>query len=465
MSTVVPSALSEPQLPQLGGAGGGILTSEQEYKLGQQWLRIYRSRVATTDDPVIQSYVEDIVARMLTNSELIDRRVEVVVAENPTLNAFAVPGGIVGVHTGLFDYALTEEQFASVIAHELAHLSQKHFLRSIEKQQNATLPTLAAYIAGIIIAASGGADAGLAVISATQATAIDAQLRFSRKMEQEADRVGMNTLIKAGMDPHAMPDMFSQMLKSKRFSSAPPEFLLTHPLTESRLSDAKLRAQQYPQRYYPPQIDYEIARIHASRTVQQSPQDSIKRFTLALQGNEYSEDGARYGLLMGLIDAKRFDEAKQQLELLLGSQPDIIAFHLAHASLLSAQGRHNEAVDVLQTQLQRLPKHHALNVRLAETLMKSGRYEECESVLSRHVKRRPKDDYVWYLLAEAHGLAGNIFDVHEARAEYFILNGLYDKAEIQLVNALELVKKDDRQTRARVEHRLRQTREFLESNS
>jgi len=195
------------QIPDLGDASGGLISPSQEFDLGQKWLRIYRSQVPTTRDPFLQTYVENLIRKIASYSELPDKRLDILVIENPTLNAFAVPGGIIGVHTGLFRYSETEEQFSSVMAHELAHLSQRHYARRVAMQKKASIPTLAAMLAGILVLATTGSDAGIAAISAAQAGALEAQLKFSRQMEQEADRLGMETLVRADMNPYAMSDV------------------------------------------------------------------------------------------------------------------------------------------------------------------------------------------------------------------------------------------------------------------
>ncbi len=451
---VAPSMSADLLLPDLGDASSGLISPQQEYALGQKWLRMYRSRVLTSTDPFLQMYVENLIQNISYYSELRDKRLDVVIAENPTLNAFAVPGGVIGVHTGLFSYADNEDQFASVLSHELAHLSQRHYARRVADQKEKAIPTMAALLASIMVAATAGGDAGIAAISATQAAAIESQLRFSRQMEQEADRIGMETLARSGKDPFAMGDMFENMLKASRYSRRPPEFLLTHPLTESRVSDAQLRAQQYDKKYYEQNPEYFFIKVRAMLAQEKNPQIAIRYFEDELKGNKYPKDAATYGLALALTHGGLLDKAEQTLAPLLTKSPGNIYFNVAQAAIETEQRKFDLASQRILKKLEIYPTHHALNIRYAEILMKASRYKECEKLLEIHSKRRPKDDYVWYLLAEVHGLAGNIFNVHTARAEYFILNGLYDKALIQLKNARNLVKKDKHE-QARIEQKLK----------
>ncbi len=231
---------SNINLPELGDSSSALVSPHQERELGQTWLRMFRSRVLTSSDPILYSYIEDLLHGLVEYSELTDPRLEIILVKKAARKAGVVPGGVCGGQSGLFLYAESEDQLASVLAHELAHLSQRHFARGVEKRQKSSIPTMAAMLASLVLAATVGGDAGIAAMTATQAAALDSQLRFSRQNEQEADRIGMRTMVAGGLDPNAVPSMFERMLKSTRYSQRPPEFLLTHPVTESRIADSTI---------------------------------------------------------------------------------------------------------------------------------------------------------------------------------------------------------------------------------
>jgi beta-barrel assembly-enhancing protease len=444
----------ELQLPELGDAGAGMMSPAEEYELGQKVLRMYRSSLPISNDPYYEVYLENLLARLAPYSALKDKRLELLVIEHSSLNAFAAPGGIVGVNTGTFLIAQTEAQLASILAHELAHLSQRHFIRNQQQQKIAGMGVLAGVLGGILLgAASGNSDVAVAAISASQAGALQARLRFSRDMEQEADRIGMETLVSAGYDPNAMPEMFEVMHSNGRFRTKVPEFLLTHPLTESRISDSRARAERYPKRPPSPDEDFQIAKARAILAHEESPSFAVKRFSEELKGTVLSSLTARYGLMQAHIKANQPDKAAAVLNELQKDYPRLRALIVAQADIAEKRQQPAEAMAVLQNALKTQPNDHLMTIRLAELYMAHSRYSECEALLIQHVKLRPKSAYAWYLLAEVHGLAGHILDVHKARAEYFILHGIYDKAEIQLRNALKLLG-DDFQARARVEQRL-----------
>ena len=183
------------KIPNLGESSTSLFSADYEYQLGRMWLRSFRGQAPLLNDPLMHSYLENLVFELVQHSELQDRRIELVIVDNPTINAFAVPGGVIGVHSGLFQYAETEDEFATVMAHEIAHLSQRHFSRRMELAQEQGPMQLAGLLAGVLLAATVGTDAGLAAMTTAQGLAQDAQLRYSRANEAEADRVGLRTLL------------------------------------------------------------------------------------------------------------------------------------------------------------------------------------------------------------------------------------------------------------------------------
>lgn len=451
-------------LPELGDASSAVVSPQQERELGQTWLRLYRSRVPTSSDPLLYSYLDKLINRLAQSSQLKDRRLELIVVKNPTMNAFAVPGGVVGVHTGLFLYAESEGQLASVLSHELAHLSQRHFARGVEHQQRNSIPTMAAMLASLVLAATAGGDAGLAALTATQAAALDSQLRFSRQNEQEADRIGMQTMVAAGEDPYAVSAMFERMLKATRYTQRPPEFLLTHPVTESRIADALNRANKYPRQQHSQELDFYLMRARVQLDHENTPQDAVKRFRSELQGESLSPEASRYGLVLALTDSNQPERARKELQPLLDKRPAKDAYIIAQANIEATEHNYDKALKLLEDQLALDSNNSAYSIRYAELLMKAGNYARSEEVLEDYVRRDSKNDYAWYLLAEVHGLAGNILGVHEARAEYFILNGVYDKAQQQLQNALKLSRGNYHKT-AILQEKLKQVDKMQKDNS
>lgn len=441
------------QLPALGDSSSGIVSPQQEYDLGRAWLRMFRSRVPTFDDPILQDYLEDLLHELSLNSELDRPDLELVLVANPTMNAFAVPGGVVGVHMGLFVHAVSEDQLASVLAHELAHLSQRHFARGIDNQRRSTIATMGGLLAGIVLAATAGGDAGIAAITATQAAAMQSSLRYSRQHEQEADRIGMETLFRSGRDPEATAEMFERMMQSMRYSGhRPPEFLLTHPLTESRIADARNRVHRFPAREYEDNFDYQLMRARARLSVFANPGAAVQYFRGALAGESQSYEAKRYGLVIALLAANRLDEAEQELDSLLAHRH--LLYELALLDLTQKKQDFDTAISDATRLIQQYPGYYPLKMMLAETYWQATRYQDAEKVYAQLTRERPNDAFIWYQLSEVRGLAGNIPGVHLARAEYYVLNGIFNRAREHYGYAMRLLGGDYRQT-AIIEQKLR----------
>ncbi|MCP4066411.1 MAG: M48 family metalloprotease, partial [Gammaproteobacteria bacterium] len=209
----MPGHAQESRLPSIGGSGGGLIAGQQESDIGQQVMVSIRRSAPRISDPLVYDYLSAITYRLVPSAPLQNRDLTLALIDSPAINAFAVPGGIVGVNGGLFLNAATEQQFASVLAHELAHLSQRHFARRMEQQETSAPLTLAGMIAGIVLSAVTQSDIGFAAIAGTQALAAQNMLAYSRSHEQEADRVGLDILASAGMDPRGMPEMFEIMMR------------------------------------------------------------------------------------------------------------------------------------------------------------------------------------------------------------------------------------------------------------
>ncbi|NQX88606.1 MAG: M48 family metallopeptidase [Halioglobus sp.] len=455
------------KLPNLGESSTSLFSAEYEYQLGRAWLRMFRSQAPTVDDPLLFDYLEHLTYKLANHSALQDRRLDLVIVDNPNINAFAVPGGVIGVHNGLLAWADNEDELATVLAHEIAHLSQRHFSRGVEFQQRMQPLALAAMLASLVLMATSDSNVGMAALSASQAAAQDSALRYSRSNEQEADRIGMQTLLDAGMDPQAAPAMFERMLQATRYTRGDqvPEFLRTHPLSESRIADLRNRARSYPQTVPRDDLDYQLMRARVMVALNDTPEQAVAQFRGELEGTPRSPEAARYGLVLALIEAGRPAEAALQLDAIWSGSPDRIEYVIADAEIDMARGEPDRAAKKLAPRVAQNPGNHPLTMAYATALMKNQQPHIAEEVLLAQSHKRPNDPGLWYLLAEVQGLSGNIAGLHRSRAEYFILNGALDQAEKQLNYALKLTRGDFPNT-AKIDQRLldiRDMREQLES--
>lgn len=431
LACLLATPLAASDLPALGDASSSIVSPDQEYQLGRAWLNLLRGQVKSLPDPLLMDFIETSVYRLAETSQLDDRRLAFVLLDSAQLNAFAAPGGVIGVNAGLLLYAQNEGEYASVLAHELAHLSQRHFARGLEEQKRMQVPLMAALLAGVVAAAAGAGDAGIAAIASTQAAAIQAQRSFSRQNEQEADRIGLLNLQRAGYDPRNMPSMFERLMRQYRYTRVPPEFLLTHPVNESRVADTRNRAEQFAGNGRSDSLLYQLMRARVQLHYENTPGLAAKRFRTQLDENPRL-DAARYGLALAQRRSGQLDEARQTLQPLLQQAPNDIVYNLARIELDIAGDRLTDAEQRLQHLLGLYPSSYPLRQQQAELLLKQGRAKEAEKAFDALLAERPNDSELWYLQAETRGLAGNIIGLHQARAEYFARVGDYDQALEQL---------------------------------
>jgi beta-barrel assembly-enhancing protease len=443
---------AQVNLPTLGDSVSGVISTQQEYEFGRELLRSMRRETNSLNDPLMEAYISSVTYKLAVKSELTDHRLEFLLIDNEALNAFAAPGGIIGVNAGLFLYAENEGQFASVLAHELAHLSQRHYARNVQQARNSALPNLAATIASLVVMAADG-EAGQAAMAASQAVSIDGQLRFSRDNEQEADRVGIRTLYNAGFDPADMGEMFEQMMRASTFSRRMPEFMSTHPLDENRIADSKNRTNNYPIVQYIQNIEY----LLMQQRVKHHYQDDFENALSLLQDelprlNGLEADAARYAIALTQLETGQFINATQTLDLLLNKEPNRITYVMLQSDIARKAENYDLALGILEKNLQINPNNHPLTMAYAETLIATERYTEAAELLTEHAILRPNDMNLWFLLAEVQGQAGNISEVHQARAEYYFTIGQLGRARDQLNFALSL--ETDRLSIARIQQRL-----------
>ncbi|WP_288993083.1 M48 family metalloprotease [uncultured Marinobacter sp.] len=430
---------SDSTLPSIGGAGGGLISERQETDIGRQVMTSIRRSAPQITDALVQDYLNSIIYRLVPSAPLSSSDLTLAIIDSPDINAFAVPGNVVGVNGGLFLNAESEQQFASVLAHELAHLSQRHFARRLEQQETSAPLTIAGMIAGIILSAVTQSDVGIAAIAGTQALAVQNMLAYSRAHEQEADRVGMDILASSGMDPRGMPEMFEIMMRQNRLQgNRVPEYLSTHPLTQNRVSDTRNRAEQYPRRDVADAQEYHLVRSRLQVRYAKSADIAVETFKDYLNRSDTEKpDAIRYGLAVALLRNGNQSEAIIELERLLDGTPGRITYQVTLAEALIEQDKLNEARSLLSEALARNPGNYPITDMLAHLETAAGNGERAAEYLHRLTRELPKKEHLWLRLAEAEGLARNIVGVHRARAEYDILMGDLEAAQRQLRQAQE----------------------------
>jgi len=435
----VASHAEEIRLPDMGDPSDRLLTPAAESRLGEAFMRSIRAEHKVIDDPLLAGYVESLGRRLAATREAASRGFHFFLIDEPTVNAFAGPAGYIGIYSGLVLTSESESELASVIAHEIAHVTQKHLLRAFDNYRRMNVSAAAMLIAAVVAGLSGApGDVTSAAVAGVQAGMIQRQINFSRSNEEEADRVGMAILEEAGYDPRGMPLFFERLAsRNQTYGSEVPEFLRTHPVTSTRVADSVGRASQYPYRQYPDSLDYQLLRATLKNRQIADPNQAVRYFRDSLEEGRYrSETAQRYGYTMALMDAHMLEQSRNEVDWLLKKDPDRVAFLLLDARLYKLTDQTEVGIQKLEAALQIHPDDYALVLSYVEDLLDSGRSEQALGMLEDQVQHRPDDARLHQLLARAATNDGQANVGHQHMAEYYYLSGEYEAAIGQLEIAL-----------------------------
>lgn len=475
-------------LPDLGDVSQATITPRQERQIGLQIMRQIRADPGYLDDPEIADYLSSIGARLVAVSDhyALEHSFEFFALNNPEINAFALPGGFMGFHSGLITAAQNESELAGVMAHEIAHVTQKHLARMISGNQYAGMIASIAALAIAILASRSNPQASSAVMAATQAGMIQSQLNFTRKHEKEADRIGFDMLVKAGFDPRGMVSFFERMQHASRYhENSAPSFLRTHPVTHERIADIQNRVREISYRQVPDSIEFHLVRAKL-RALQGSAFQKVSEFEARLQDKRYiNEVAERYGLIQALLRARQYERAERELNLLyqaiqsdpaaqplknyrLGKPIRVAGDYIQAAAMidtLAAQvkfenGQIGDAFKLYQTALEAYPHYRALIYGYADALLRHGQPQQALDLIKKQLQATRNDIRLYQLEARSHEALGNRLLQHQAQAEALILEGKYKQAAGQLEIALQQ-KHENFYQLSSVEARLRQLKEVI----
>jgi len=426
---------NEILLPELGDRVSGAVSRAQEKLIGEIVLEQIYSQAPLISDPLLFEYTEHLIYRLSEYSQVEDRYFNILLIDDSSLNAFAAPGGIIGINGGLFLHADNEGQFASVLAHELAHLSQRHFARNVLKSQDSNLASALVMVSSIAIALiSNNPNA----ISVGPAFLQSQNLRYSRLFEKEADRVGFVNLVNAGYNPKSMGEMFENMNDIRRLSGdLPPEFLLTHPLSSSRISDAFNAAEGISEEgTKQDSLEFGLMKKRLEIYYENIPSNSLRIFTAKV--NEDPSDVNIYGLALAHEKNNNFNESLKMLDKLIQKYPKNLVINTTKVDILRSNGKLDEAIVLVNQFLEISPKNYPLSISKSRILLEMKKYFESEEIIRDQLLRKNDDPELWLLLSEIQRSSKNIIGYHQSRAEYFLLLGQNEKALNQLEFALQL---------------------------
>jgi len=461
-TTALPQS-SFDDLPDLGDASGQAISPQQEIALGKAFMRQVRQAGVILDDQEVNAYLEALGNKLAMHSENPGHSFTFFLVDDSSINAFAGPGGYIGVNVGLFVTADSESELAGVMAHEIAHVTQRHLARRFEAQNRMSLPTTAAVLAAILIGATTDGSAGAAALTAASAASAQYQINFTRANEYEADRVGIQTLADSGFDPYGMPQFFEKLQKnSKLYGTRPPEFLSTHPVTTNRIAEATSRAENYPRKPAYTSLDFLLLRAKLRVRSYPDTKQVLADFQ-RYQGESGGDTPAeKYEFALLLAANEKFTQAETVMQKLQKADPDRITYRLALADILRSGKQTGKALGVYKDTLTLYPDNMAAALPYATTLMDVGREEDAYRLLSDITADHQENAKAFKLLAQAAGATGHNVQTHTAMSQYYFLNGFTEQAIEQLKLAEKQPELNDYLT-ARIQARISQLETLLES--
>jgi predicted Zn-dependent protease len=454
---------AQDQLPDMGTAAQSTLSVEDENRIGRMVMRGLRESGRVLDDPEVGEYLQSLGLRLSSLAQDGNREFNFFVVRDPAINAFALPGGFIGVHSGLLLETASESELAGVLAHEVAHVTQRHIARGLQNQGRANLVSTAATLAAILIGAmaGGASNATMGAITAAQSLAVQSQINFTRENEYEADRIGIGILASAGFDPNALPSFFDTM--GRRTQLGPdqmPELLRTHPVTSARIAESKGRAAQYPPITPRESLSYALMKERV-RVLSTPPGQDPRTYYAARADNEPDVSLAeRYGMALAQMASNEPRAAIATLEQLRRTYPEVLQFHTALGQAQLAAGDTRAALDTLERARELAPRNVPVTVRYGEALLQAGRPKRAHEVLLDLFNNVPPSQEQIRLTAIAANAAGDVGDAYSYMAEYHLMGGDLPLAINQLELALSVPNLTDVQ-RSRYSARLKEIREWL----
>ena len=465
------SMANDNELPNLGSSALTVLSIEKEKRLGDIIYEQFQGSANVMHDPLIKEYINDLGNRLITHTDDVKFPFTFFVVNEPTINAFAFYGGHIGIQTGLIYHADTESQLASVLSHEIAHVTQRHIARRKEAASNAAPLTFAGLIGAILLAAVSP-HAVMAGMMATQAGSQQMMINYTRGNEQEADRIGMQILAQAGYDPNASAQFFSKLQEQSRYRTSLPPFLQTHPIPDSRITDARLRALQYERKFYSDNLDFLLikARINArfvdlnnSREDGETKRDVFTALDEKISKSSNTKKFAlQYEKLLRLVDSERYSEAESLWIELNEIAPQNLFLLDTYTDLKVAKKDFEPAITELKQAYEIKPNNSIVTLNLANTYIAAKQTSKAIELLEYYLLVKPKDFLGTQLLTEAYKQAKNMAKYNSTKAELYALMARYGEAITFTDNAMSFLGKNDNTEISRLQAMKRQYRKRLD---
>ena len=421
---VTAAGADDIQIPDMGSPADAILNKSAEAQIGRAIMRNIRLSGQVVEDPQITEYINEIGSRIAAQTNDGDHEFTFFVVDDPRINAFALPGGYIGVHTGLIDASRSEDELAGVLAHEIAHVTQRHIARSIHANSRQSILSTALMLGALILAATGGSgDALQAGMAVAQGTAAQQQINFTRSNEHEADRIGIGALAEAGFDPHGMASFFEVM--SRQQLSAPdtrmPEFLRTHPVSSDRIAEARARAQEYPRVQSNDSTNYGIARARLRVESYDTSEQAVEYYER--RDYEHQTDIERYGRAVAYQRAGRDLEAERIFNELAANDKKVIAYHIGLGQTQLRLEQYATGRQTFDRAIELFPRNVPLVIHYGELLLQLDRADQAHMMLLDLMNNVPPTPEQVRLIARAASAAGDNAEAYYYLSEYRLMTG------------------------------------------
>ena len=464
--------LSQIELPDLGNPSNIYMSKIDEPAIGRTYFRTMRRQGQVVEDPLLQEYIQNLGEKLSSKAQEGDFRFHYFFVPENSINAFAMPGGFVGIHLGLITNSDNESQLASVLSHEISHVTQRHIARQIGDNVPNTIQGGLVLLGAVLLSAISGSseilEAGAMIAPSMMA---QGQIDFTREMEIEADVIGIKTLASAGYDPYAMADMFNKLsLDGDPRNAAAIEFLRTHPTSVNRSASALKQARKLTVKRVADSLGFELTKARIKNIYSNTPEKANQYFELKVSGIEIGKNsltneeiGNLYGWALSLIEMGQLQEAEKILTFLIKTYQEYNHFHLAYTELLTRKGLHTDAINYINEIMTLSPRNIPITMGYSLAELNYGDPKKAHQVLLDLFNSVAPTPSQIMLIAKTANAAEDYADSFSYMAEYYLSIGLFHEAIEQLRLALS-VKPINEIQKAKFISRLQETEEFIEEN-
>jgi predicted Zn-dependent protease len=415
---------AEVNLPDIGSPADATLSKNSEAQIGRSIMQQIRASGDVIEDPQITEYINDIGHRLSAQSNDGSYKFTFFVIDDPNINAFALPGGYIGVHTGLLEATRSEDELAGVLSHEIAHVTQRHIARAVHANSRQSILTTAIMLGAILIGAASGAggDAMQGAIAVAQGVAAQQQINFTRNNEYEADRIGISALAEAGFDPQGMASFFEVISRNNGSPETKmPEFLRTHPVSSARIAEARGRARDYAPVHTSDTVNYGITRSRFIIQRMETSEEAVRYFER--ESYEHQSLVERYGRALAYMRAGSYQKSNRIFEELVDNDQEVIAYHIGLAQSELALERTRDAEASFERAKELFPRNVPVVVHYAEALLQLGKAKLAHEILLDLLNNVPPTPRQVQLIARAANEAGDTAEAHYYMSEYRIMIG------------------------------------------